>query len=340
VFVATTIRDVAKAAGVSIATVSRALRGHPAISAKTTQHVIEVATELNYDFTARLSASNPKPVRIAVVLPFIGRWYFAKIVEGIERVLFERGYETVLLRPRDPVGQPLSIAEHLDLYGVEGAILVSLSPDKDDFDALLRRQIPAVLIDISEPRFTQVRIDNLAVGKQAAEHLTGLGHKRIAVVSGDPNDPLNFSTPNERLHGFRVTALKSGLRPDDLIHVHADFTAKSADLAITPHLESENRPTAVFAASDEMAFGVISAARRMGIRVPEDLSVIGVDDHELADSFGLTTIAQPIDMVAEVSAWQLMSRMNSDTAPEITTVTLPVTLIDRHTTMRTGALDA
>ncbi len=336
---AVTIRDVAKAAGVSIATVSRALRGHPAISAKTTQHVIDIATQLNYDFSARAASSNPKPVRIAVVLPFIGRWYFAKVVEGIERVLFERGYETVLLRPRDPVGKPLSIAEHLDLYGVEGAVLVSLSPDKDDFDALLRRQIPSVLIDIAEPRFTQVRIDNLAVGKQAAEHLTSLGHRRIVVVSGDPNDPLNFSTPNERLHGFRVTAVRNGVEAENILHVHADFTAKSADLAITPHLESDNRPTAVFAASDEMAFGVISAARILGIRVPEDLSVIGVDDHELSESFGLTTIAQPIDMIAEVAAWQLMSRMNSETAASIETVTLPVTLIDRHTTMRLGAVD-
>ena len=328
-----TIRDVAKAAGVSIATVSRALRGHPAISAKTTEHVVAIATELQYDFSSRVNVKNPKPIRVAVVLPFIGRWYFARVVEGIERVLFERGYETVLLRPRNSIGQPLSIAEHLDVYGVEGAILVSLSPDQEDFDALIRRDIPTVLIDIAEPRFTQIRIDNEVVGIQAAQHLLSLNHRKIAVVTGDPNDPLNFSTPNDRLRGFQKACKKAKLEIDPAFLLHADFTAKSAENVVMNILQREDRPTAIFAASDEMAFGVINAARKVGLRVPEDLSVVGVDDHELSDSFGLTTVAQPIDTLAEVAAWQLMSRMSTTTTTAIELVTLPTSLIDRNSTM-------
>ncbi len=330
---AVTIRDVAEAAGVSIATVSRALHGMTVISARTREHVINVADQLGYEVAFRpVTPRNAQ--RIAIVLPFIGRWYFAKIMEGIERITREHGIETVLLRMADSSGDAMSIAEYLSTFNVQGCIMVSLPPSESDMRMLHLQNIPTVLIDMYDNRFASVGIDDLTVGRIATNHLISLGHRRIAIVTGDPHEPKNYSTPNDRRAGYIEALNAHGIEIHPDYEIHADFTARAAADAVQKLFLLPEMPTAIFAASDEMAFGIIGAAKRVGLRIPEDLSIIGVDDHDISESVGLTTVAQPIDTMAELAAWQLVSRMTSSVQVTAQRVQMPVSLIERETCAR------
>lgn len=332
-----TIRDVAANAGVSIATVSRSLRDHSNISPETKSKVQQVAQELGYTLPVRSSSGKSNLRKVAIVVPFIGRWYFAQIIEGIEAVMRERNIESIVLRSNLESGERVSIYEHLEHFDIQGILLVSKPVSEIDFGYLRRKQIPTVLIDQFDERFTSVLIDDVAVGRMATEHLLNLGHTRIGMVSSDPNDPDKFVTPNKRREGFVQALQQANLELNPNWNVTADFTARSADAAVRGVLASADRPTAIFAASDEMAIGVIGAARRMGLRVPEDLSVIGVDNHDIAESVGLTTIGQPIDAIPEVAAWQLVSRIEDNTQPPNRFV-LPVQLIVRESTAKVRSI--
>jgi LacI family repressor for deo operon, udp, cdd, tsx, nupC, and nupG len=332
---AVTIRDVAKAAGVSVATVSRSLHGMNIISAKTREHVAQVARELGYELPIRIHPDS-RDRRIAVVLPFIGRWYFARIMEGIERVTREHGYEAVVLRPVDSTGEPMALADHLESFGIKGAIMISQLPSDNDLDILMKRKIPAVMIDMADKRFTSVTIDDVQVGRIATKHLIDLGHKKIAILTGDPNDPKNFSTPNDRRAGYHQALTAAKLPIDSKMEIHGDFTARGASAAVMRFLTQEEVPTAIFAASDEMAFGAMGAAKRLGLKVPEDISIVGVDDHDISETVGLTTVAQPIDTMAEMAAWQLIGRMNPESHQPIENYAMPVSLVVRQSTSAPG----
>jgi len=330
--VAVTIREVAQAAGVSVATVSRALHGMSVISQKTRDHVSAVALELGYELPTR-----PEPGirdrRVAIVLPFLGRWYFAKALEAIERIVREHGYEAVVLRPLDSTGQPMAVADHLEHFSVKGVIIISQPPSETDIAALEKLQLPTILIDISDNRFPHVVIDDVQVGLLATRHLIAQGHSKIALLSGDPHDPKNFSTPNDRRAGYLRAMTQAGLEIRPEFQIFADFTARGADAVVTRLLVQEDIPTAIFAASDEMAMGAMGAARRLGLRVPEDLSIVGVDDHDLAETVGLTTVAQPIETMAEMAAWQLVSQMGNEAKqPSLQKHEMPVTLVVRTST--------
>lgn len=330
---ALTIRDVAKEAGVSIATVSRALRGHTSISERTRNHVQAVADRMGYTLPVRNSgqADASSVPKVAVIVPYIGRWYFAKIIEGIDAVTRERGFEVVILRVADSIGTELPLSGHLDAFEVQGALVVSQHLSDSDYRLLQLRNIPTVLVDLSDPRFTTVGIDDVAVGRRATEHLLELGHTKIAIVTGDPHDLESFTTPGERRLGYLQTLRAAGIEPRPEWEIHADFTARSADHAVRSLLAGPDLPTAVFAASDEMALGVMGAARKLGLSVPGDLSVIGVDDHDVSEAMGLTTISQPIAAMAEIAAWQLLSRISggNEFAGRIT---LPTELVVREST--------
>ena len=328
-----TIRDVASEAGVSIATVSRALRGHTNISLRTREHVSEVAQRLGYELPDRPHPPTKSNItKIALVAPFIGRWYFAKMIEGIELITRERGFETFIFRPSDSAGQQLDWVEHLEHFNVQGAIIVTQPLSEQDVERLAQRGVPSVLVGLHQPGFTSVGIDDVEVGRIATEHLLDLGHRRIAIITGYENDPYNFRTPRDRLTGYEAALRQRGITPEPAYRLHSDFTAPSAYHEALEALSRPDRPTAIFAASDEMAVGVLGAARHLGLRIPEDLSVIGVDDHEVAEALGLTTIAQPVATIAEVAAWQLISRLTTPVKTPPARVLLPVQLIERATT--------
>ena len=300
------IVDVAQRAGVSVATVSRALRDMPNVSAPTRDRVLRAARELQYAASPLASGLVTGRVRsVGVVMPYAGRWFFAEVIRGIEEALRDHGYDLVLHvvsdgRRRADFFESLPVRRRVD------ALLVVALPLPDHERDILRR-LGLPLAAVAEPiaGLHGELIDNVAAARLAVQHLVNLGHRRIASIGGDVDGPERFSVPALRSTGFRAALDDAGLTRRTEWEVDGRFTARGGELAMTSLLSQPGgRPTGVFCQSDEMAFGALKALRLSGLRCPEDVSLVGVDDHELSDIFDVTTVAQPVvEQGAAAARW-------------------------------------
>ncbi|MGR6321731.1 LacI family DNA-binding transcriptional regulator [Micromonospora soli] len=293
----TKIDDVARLAGVSTATVSRALRGLPTVSAATRHRVLAAAEQLQYAVSPSASRlAGGKTGTVAVVVPRITRWFFATVVEAVEDHLHENGYDLLLYNLGGREQTRRRVLRTADLHKrVDAIILVATPLRPADVTALTKLDLPGVTISSGSgvPGWPCVRIDDVAAGRSATRHLLDLGHTRIAHISGDPDDELAFTTHLDRRRGYQEALRAAGIRPDPTLDIESQFTIDGGTRAATELLARGELPTAIFAACDEMAMGAMTALRDAGLRVPQDVSVIGVDDHYLAGALGLSTIAQP-----------------------------------------------
>jgi LacI family repressor for deo operon, udp, cdd, tsx, nupC, and nupG len=300
------IVDVAQRAGVSVATVSRALRDMPNVSRATRDRVLKAAAELQYTASPLASGLVTGRVRaVGVILPYAGRWFFAEAIRGIEEALREAGYDLVLhvladVRRRTEFFSSLPVRRRVD-----AVLVVALPLDVREIDLLRSLGLP--LAAVAEP-MTGVhgdRIDNVAAARLAVQHLLNLGHRRIACIGGDLAGPERFSVPGLRTEGYLTAMAEAGLQVPEGSERNGRYTAHGGELAMSGLLSLPGgRPTAVFCQSDEMAFGALRALRRSGLRCPDDVSIIGVDGHELAETFDVTTVAQPVaDQAASAARW-------------------------------------
>lgn len=291
-----TIEDVARVAGVSLATVSRALRGLPNVAAVTRQRVERVADELGYrpdPNASRLATGRSRTVGVAV--PYISQWYFSQVVAGIEAVLADQGYDLLLISVGTEEAKRRFVHEWPNLQRrVDALILVDLGFDADELALFEQDHALVVTIGYDFPAFSAVTIDNRAAAQLAVSHLTGLGHRSIGLIGDDPEGPISFDVPNERRAGYLAALQAVGITPDAQLEAAGSFTIDGGADAMRRLWELDEPPTAVFAMSDEMAFGAMRFAKEAGIRIPEDLSLVGFDDHDLAGLLGLTTIRQPV----------------------------------------------
>lgn len=330
-----TIEDVARAAGVSTATVSRALRGLPHVSAATRARVAGIALDLGY--VVSKSASNLATGRtrtVGVVTPHVARWFFAQAIEALEGELRERGFDVLLLvLPPGPLGVRPTFQPDRLRHRADAVAVVTVPMTGSELDALRRLRLPTVFVGGAVPGLMSVRIDDIAVGRLATEHLIGLGHSRIGHINGDPDEPLNFTAPVDRRTGWRSAMATAGLAADHRLDVPGHFTVDGGRQAMHQLLSLADPPTAVFAASDEMAFGALAAAREAGLSVPDDLSVIGVDDHDLAVLWGLTTVRQPVHEQGRTAAALLLRALSgTDAGRRPDHVLLDVQLVMRAST--------
>ncbi len=328
------IEDVAKAAGVSTATVSRALRGLKHVNSQTREHVKKIAAEMNYSISVTASRlASGKTDSIGVVAPYINRWYFSEVINGIERSLREAGLDLLLynfshLRNRERLFQHQLLRNRVDAL-----IVISLPPTKEELDSMLSLGVPVALIGTHHALCASVAIDDVASARMATQHLVNQGHINIGLISGMPNDPLSFTVPQDRRRGFIQVIEENSLAWSTDQEASGDFTLRSGERAMDELLAKPNRPTAVFVASDEMAFGAMRAIRRHGLNIPEDISIIGFDGHDMSDFLELTTIEQPVQTIGELAAWALMEQLkNQSTTPP--TVTVPTKLVVRNSTAR------
>jgi DNA-binding LacI/PurR family transcriptional regulator len=325
------IEDVARAAGVSTATVSRALRGLPSVSADTQSAVRRAAADLGYVVSRSASSlATGRTLTVGVVTPHVGKWFFATLIDAVERELRGVGYDALLVGIGDPVGEPFR-AESLR-GRVDGIVVLTAPLTGQELDGVRRLTVPIVFVGASVAGTMSVRIDDVAVGRTATEHLLSLGHRRIAHIGGDPEQPLNFSAPADRRAGWLSALREAGIEPPPSYFAPSDFTAARGYDAARTLLELDERPTAVFAGSDEAAFGLMRAAREAGIRIPEDLSVVGVDDHDLSEAVGLTTIAQPVPAQGRLAAELVLTAIRGDLSRRHENVLLPTRLVCRGTT--------
>lgn len=292
-----TISDVAKAAGVSVATVSRALRGVGRVSPDTRERVLEAATQLHYVASpAATSLVSGRSRGIAVVVPYFNRWFFATVVSGIEKSLREDGHHVLLI---DLEGHTfdtrLRLTQNMLWKRADGVIMLNIPPSPGERAILDRLGIPVITVGNRQLGWPAVRIDDAQAMSLATRHMIGLGHTRIGYAGTVPASVTHLQTPQDRREAFDRTLLQHQLSCPARWVLECDWTAHDAAEHSLRMLASDDRPTAIVAASDEIAFGVVSAARRLGLDVPGDLSVIGIDDHVHAEIFDLTTVRQDVE---------------------------------------------
>ncbi|MDI3212768.1 LacI family DNA-binding transcriptional regulator [Arthrobacter sp. AL12] len=289
------IKDVAERAGLSIATVSRALSGKGNVSVRSRERAQNAAAELGFVlFYHASSLASGRNHNVGLVVPSVHRWFFSSVVEGVSATLLDAGYDLTLYNVSEGQERRHSVLNDFLLRKrVDAVIAVSLKLSAAEIQQLLAIHRPIVGIGGPLPGATAIRIDDSGIAHAASRHLIQLGHSMIAHMTGDAAYDKDFRLPGTRQAGFKKAMNEAGLAIRPEWQVSADFTIQGAYASARQLLGgSVERPTAVFAASDEMAIGTILAARDFGLRVPEDLSVIGIDGHELGEVFGLTTIDQ------------------------------------------------
>jgi LacI family repressor for deo operon, udp, cdd, tsx, nupC, and nupG len=191
---------------------------------------------------------------------------------------------------------------------------------------------PIGLLGLERPGILSTRIDDVAGARAAVEHLTDLGHRRIALIGGDTDDPMRFTPPLHRRDGYRDALRAVGVEPDPGLERLGYFTIEGATAAAEALLAQPERPTAFFAESDEMAFGVLRAVRRAGLRVPDDVAVIGFDDQAIAELMDLSSVHQPVAEQALDITSRLLAVLGSAAPPGPTEVVLPTELVVRGST--------
>lgn len=332
-----TIEDVALAAGVSVATVSRALRGLPNVAESTRVRVQEIAHELNYradPAASRLATGRSKSVAVAV--PQLNGWYFSHVVAGVEAVCAEAGYDTIVIG-LGLKGAGLALIEGSDALHrrADGLIVVDVGLAHDDVEAFRARGLALVAVGPLIDGVASVGIDDVAVGAMGAAHLLDLGHRRIGLIRGELDDVFEFVVPHLRQRGFEEELARRGLCADPDLYADGSFTIQGGYEAAESLLRRDEPPTAIFALSDEMAFGAIQAARDLGRRVPEDVSIIGVDDHDAAAVIGLTTVHQDVDQHGAGAARLMIAQLAGQTV-EPMRHNDPIRLVVRASTAAVG----
>lgn len=286
------LSDVARIAEVSKATASRALTGRGYVSADARDRVMSAAAAIGYSVTTNaVSLATGRTRTVGVVIPHINRWYFGEVLEGIEEALVASGYDLTLYRlSSDPTQRRRLFEFFLVRKRVDAVIAVGIELTPSEVALLHSLSKPIAGVGGHIDGIVTLSIDDVAAARLATEHLVSLGHTHIVHLGGDLETQMDFHVHARRLQGYRDAMAAASLEPQfqpaplSMPGGHAAALTVLAD----PH----SRPTAIVAGSDEVAIGAIIAARQLGIHVPTQLSVVGIDGHELAEMFGLTTLAQ------------------------------------------------
>jgi DNA-binding LacI/PurR family transcriptional regulator len=329
------IEDVARQAGVSIATVSRALRGLPDVAPATRDRVLAAATELNYiasPFAARLASG--RTTTVGLVVPFVNRWFFAEVIATVEAALRHAGFDLLLYNLGDAEGRSRFFDVMPMRKRVDGVLVASLVLDDAEFDALAGLKRPVGLLGLEREGFLSSRIDDVAAARTAVDHLIGCGHRRIGLIGGDTDDPMAFTPPLHRRDGYRDALQAVGVEPDSDLEYLGYFTVEGGREAARKLLALPEPPTGIFAESDEMAYGALREIRDAGLRVPNDVAVIGFDDQPLSDLLDLSTIRQPVAEEALDITTRLLALIAEDEEDAMgeRSVVLPTELVVRGST--------
>jgi LacI family transcriptional regulator, repressor for deo operon, udp, cdd, tsx, nupC, and nupG len=305
------ILDVARHAGVSAATVSRALRGLPNVSRDTRTKVLAAADELGYAASPLASALATGRMRsVGVVLPQAGGWFFAEVVRGIEAALRRHGYDLVLHVLADDNRRAEFFGSLPVRRRVDALLLVSLGVSDEEAAVLHELGLPLAWVGEPVAGVHGELVDDAEAARLAVRHLVDLGHRRIAAIGGALDGPRASPAAARRTAGYRTVLADAGLEARPQWLRDGEFTPDGARHTVTELLTADAEPpTALFCQSDEMAFGALGALRALGLRCPEDVSVVGLDGHELAATFDLTTVAQPVQDLGACAARWLVGRL-------------------------------
>ncbi len=327
-----TIEDVAKVAGVSVATVSRALRDLPNVAPTTRQRIRDVARQLAYvadPSAARLAAG--RTGTIAVAVPVVNTWYFSSVVAGLEAVLKDADYDLLLYVVASEAERHRFLAGRGAWWRRSDAlVLVDILLFPEEADRLREAGAQIVTIGHETKHFGSVTLPESESACLAVSHLIRSGHTRIGLLHGLPHE-LGFQIPGLRRDGYRQALTTAGIALDPKLEVVGDFSIDGGREAVSRLLELDDPPTAVFAMNDEMALGALDELRRRSMRSPEDMAVVGFDDNEMSALFGLSTIRQDVEAVGAAAGRLLMKSIDARTSPP-ERVVAPTCLVVRTST--------
>jgi LacI family transcriptional regulator len=328
-----TIREIAELAGVSIATVSRVVNGREDVSPETRELVQRIVRERGY--TANRSArglSGGRTGLIGATVPMVHYPYFSQLVGGAAEALYEQDMRLVLCPTLHEHEREVSLLERLMHGTTDGAVIILPEESSDELEALLNHGYRFVVIDPMMPlneRIPAVSAAHAAGADQAMKHLLSLGHTRIAAITG----PRGMKATEDRRRGYYAALATAGLIPDPQLEVEGNFEVSSGVSAAEQLLDLPEQPTAIFSFNDNMAIGAMQTARARGVRVPEDLSIVGFDDLEEAAIVtpALTTIRQPLAEMGRIAV-SLLMRLLDNQRLEALHVELGTRLVMREST--------
>lgn len=328
--------DVATRSGVSIATVSRALRGEPGVSSQTRDRVLRVAQDLAYVVSPEASTlSRGSTGRVGVVVPRVDAWYYGAVLAGIAEVFEAFGLDLMLCTLPDSAARH-RFFETLPLRRkVDAVVVVAVPLTARERTRLNQLNVPLVLVggddDETSPR---VGIDDELAARQAVGHLLRIGHRQIGMIQALDTEGMAWAADRARVRGFHSLLAEAGVDEPPVVGV--EWGIEGGAQGMEALLSERTVPTAVFCHSDEIAVGAVRTLRRAGIAVPQEISVIGVDDHPVAEVADLTTVGQPTRRQGVIAAQLLMRGLDADAAvPDHPRVTvLPTRLVIRGSTMK------
>lgn len=330
------LQDVATHLGVSVSTVSRSLAGHPAISDETRHAVQSAAAALGYRIPATGHRTRRTATKlIGVVVGALHNRFMTLLLTHLHDALQEHGYQiTLMIDPMTDAENLLAFRPLIDGY-LDGLIFATATLDSPVVAEMQRRGVPLVLVvrSVDNVRVDTVEIDNVHAGAVAVEHLYQLGHRRIGLIMG----PQNTSTSRDRVQGALRGLAEHGLDARSISLVWADYTTESgysSAMAMLGETSAAGRVSAIIAGNDTIALGILEAAKRQGVRVPEQLSIIGFDDMPLAGSplVALTSIRQPVEAMARTAARRLVERIRRGAVAAPSHDVLPIQLVRRDST--------
>lgn len=331
----TTMKDVAREAGVSINTVSRALNGKPDVNEDTKKRILEIADRLNYvpnSLAKGLVTKNTKT--IGVIVSDNANPVFARIIKGTEDFARSKGYNIILCNTDEKYEREEEALRLLREKRVDG-LVITLTPaqkKRTDILELKRSGVPFVLLNrhMDEMITDYVINDNVYGAYLAVTHLVKSGHKRIGYISG----PSHISSATERLEGYRKALLENNIEFDNSLVKESNLKMEDGTRLMKEFLQLENRPTAVFAYSDLLAIGVLKALKETKLRVPKDMALVGYDDIEFSSllEVPLTTVHQPRYRIGEEGAKILINRIEKKDSEGLHQIVLKPELVIREST--------
>jgi DNA-binding LacI/PurR family transcriptional regulator len=330
---APTIQDVARQAQVAVGTVSRVLNDSPGVKPATRQRVLAAIHALDYspNLIAR-SMTSRRTGSIGVIVPFFTRPFFSEVLRGVEVMITRAGRELVLYNVQGNEQCEAYFRRLPKQRKVDGLLIISLYPDNTIVAGFKNAALPVVLVDAYHPQLTSLVVNNADGAYQAVKCLIEHGHRRIGFINGISEGNFHFNPGNDRFIGFHRALAEAGLLYEpDLVHM-AEWDRQGGRQAALQLLTRPDRATAIFAASDMQAVGVLEAARSLNMSVPDDLSVVGFDGIELSEILEMSTVQQPMKYMGELGAQKLIEQIEDSangSPPEL--IRLQPSLIVRRT---------
>lgn len=331
------LHDIAASAGVSVSTVSRYLAGQLALKADTEARVLDAITRLGYSRTPKTTKERrSRNGVIGLVVPQVGNTYFGRIADSVVKVAERQGLSVLICSTLSHARKQLDYVDLLVAQDVSGIIYSGQYSSNRSLSSVIASGRPVVVIDealTTAPPVDSVLVDDYAGAYQATTYLTNLGHVDIALVTG----PAALHSVQERTRGFTDALGKAGLDAEKQLVLRGGFNEDFGVSVMSHLLAADTPPTAVFAASDTIALGIMTAARSLGVRIPEDLSVVGFDDIPDAAVVtpALTTVRTPVDRMAGAAVELLTNRID-DPSRAVTNSMVGVALVVRDSASAPG----